>query len=347
MTARSGHSIDHRSDPDVPLLQVRDLSVSFETRSGLLPAVEEVGLDLRPGDILGVVGESGSGKTVTISSLVGLLPASARITSGEVIYQDRNLLALPDRELERIRGEEIAMVFQDPMTSLNPVMRVGKQIAEALRVHGASRRTARRRAVELLDLVGIPSPKERSRQYPHEMSGGMRQRVVIAIAIANRPSVLLADEPTTALDVTIQAQVLDVLAALCRESGTAMLLVTHDLGVIAEMANRVAVMYAGRIVETGTVEAIFRRPRHPYTIGLFTGLPRLDGELGALAPIPGTPPTLAARPSGCAFHPRCFLSEARMPCRQQIPDLVHLGSGRSGACHFISETSREELAPTP
>lgn len=321
-----------------PLLEVRDLSVAFETQGGVLPAVENVRFTLYPGDILGVVGESGSGKTVTVSALVGLLAENARITSGEVIYEGRNLLDLSDAELETIRGEEIAMVFQDPMTSLNPVMRVGRQITEALRIHGASRTGARRRAVELLELVGIPDPRERFRQFPHEMSGGMRQRVVIAIAIANRPSVLVADEPTTALDVTIQAQVLDVLAAGCGAAGSSMILVTHDLGVIAEVANRVAVMYAGRIVETGTVEEIFRRPRHPYTIGLFTSLPRLDSDLGHLAPIPGTPPTLAARPSGCAFHPRCYLSEGRDLCRTRATELVHLESGHSGACHFISET---------
>ena len=321
-----------------PLLEVRDLSVAFKTQGGVLPAIENVGFALYPGDILGVVGESGSGKTVTVTALVGLLAENARITSGEVIYGGRNLVDLSDAELEAIRGEEIAMVFQDPMTSLNPVMRVGRQITEALRIHGASRNGARRRAVELLELVGIPDPRQRFRQFPHEMSGGMRQRVVIAIAIANRPSVLVADEPTTALDVTIQAQVLEVLAAGCGAAGSSMILVTHDLGVIAEVANRVAVMYAGRIVETGTVEEIFRRPRHPYTIGLFTSLPRLDSDLEHLAPIPGTPPTLAARPPGCAFHPRCDLSAGRAQCRSQTTELVHLGSGQSAACHFISET---------
>ena len=330
------------SDPTpiaAPVLEVRGLSVSFQTHSGMLPAVEDVGFALHPGDILGVVGESGSGKTVTVSALVGLLSENARITGGEVMYNGRDLLELSGTELETVRGKEIAMVFQDPMTSLNPVMRVGRQITEALRIHGASRPDARQRALELLELVGIPNPRERFRQFPHEMSGGMRQRVVIAIAIANQPSILIADEPTTALDVTIQAQVLEVLAAGCRDTGASMILVTHDLGVIAEVANRVAVMYAGRIVETGTVEAIFHHPRHPYTIGLFTSLPRLDGDLGHLAPIPGTPPTLAARPSGCAFHPRCSLSNGREQCRTRIADLVDLESGQRGACHFISETS--------
>ena len=335
-------TIGNGSGKAAPLLEVRGLSVGFETQGGVLPAVEDVGFALYPGDILGVVGESGSGKTVTVSALVGLLADNARITSGEVIYGGRNLLDLSAAELETVRGEEIAMVFQDPMTSLNPVMRVGSQIAEALRVHGASRARARHRAVELLELVGIPDPRERFRQFPHEMSGGMRQRVVIAIAIANRPSVLVADEPTTALDVAIQAQVLEVLAAGCGAAGSSMILVTHDLGVIAEVANRVAVMYAGRIVETGTVEEIFGRPRHPYTIGLFTSLPRLDSDLGHLAPIPGTPPTLAARPPGCAFHPRCYLSAGRDLCRSQTTELVHLESGQSGACHFISETAGSE-----
>lgn len=339
MTAHLASGSGPESLSSYPLLEVSGLSVSFVTNSGVLPAVEDVSFALEPGDILGLVGESGSGKTVTVSSLLGLLPGNARITGGEVLYGGRNLLEVADRELENVRGREIAMVFQDPMTSLNPVMRVGHQVVEALRIHGASRRRSRRRALELLELVGIPNPRERFRQYPYELSGGMRQRVVIAIAIANRPAVLIADEPTTALDVTIQAQVLEVLAEGCAAAGASMILVTHDLGVIAEVANRVAVMYAGRIVEAGTVESVFRRPRHPYTIGLFAGLPRLDGELGQLAPIPGTPPTLASRPAGCAFHPRCFLSGEREQCRSRIVPLSPLTSGHSGACHFISETA--------
>ncbi len=322
-----------------PLLEVRNLSISFDTHSGLLPAIEDVSFSLHPGDILGLVGESGSGKTVTVSSLVGLLPDNAKVTRGEILYQGRDLLGVSQRELEDIRGNEIAMVFQDPMTSLNPVMRVGAQIMEALRIHGMSRNDARRRALELLDLVGIPNPCQRYRQFPHEMSGGMRQRVVIAIAIANQPSVLIADEPTTALDVTIQAQVLEVLAAGCGAAGASMILVTHDLGVVAEVVDRVAVMYAGRIVETGSVETIFNHPRHPYTIGLFTSLPRLDGGLEHLQPIPGVPPTLAARPPGCAFHSRCYLSEGREPCRTQIPELHSLQPGHSAACHFLAETT--------
>ncbi|MCE2527750.1 MAG: ABC transporter ATP-binding protein [Actinomycetia bacterium] len=322
-----------------PLLEVRNLSISFETRSGVLPAIEDVSFVLQPGDILGLVGESGSGKTVTVSSLVGLLPDNARIDGGRVLYGGQDLLTLSDEQLEAVRGKEIAMVFQDPMTSLNPVMRVGRQITEALRIHGSTRSDARDRALELLDLVGIPNPRQRFRQYPHELSGGMRQRVVIAVAIANQPSVLIADEPTTALDVTIQAQVLEVLAGGCGAAGASMILVTHDLGVIAEVADRVAVMYGGRIVETGTVETIFHRPRHPYTVGLFTSLPRLDGTLEHLQPIPGVPPTLAARPTGCAFHTRCALSGGRKPCRDQVPELVSLGGGQSGACHFVAETA--------
>ncbi len=332
-------SAHHPSSQDpAPLLEVRNLSISFETHSGVLPAIEDVSFALHPGDILGVVGESGSGKTVTVSSLVGLLPDNAHIDGGRILYRGQDLLTLSDEKLEEIRGKEIAMVFQDPMTSLNPVMRVGHQIAEALRIHGASRSEARERAIELLELVDIPNPRQRYRQFPHELSGGMRQRVVIAVAIANQPSVLIADEPTTALDVTIQAQVLEVLAAGCGAAGASMILVTHDLGVIAEVADRVAVMYAGRIVETGTVETIFHRPRHPYTIGLFTSLPRLDTELEQLQPIPGVPPTLAARPTGCAFHTRCGLSGEREPCRDQVPELISLGDGQSGACHYLAET---------
>ncbi len=322
-----------------PLLEVNNLSISFETYSGVLPAIEDVSFSLYPGDILGVVGESGSGKTVTVSSLVGLLPHNAQINGGRILFQGRDLLGLSDREMEDVRGREIATVFQDPMTSLNPVMRVGHQITEALRIHGASRAQSRQRALELLDLVGIPNPSGRFRQFPHEMSGGMRQRVVIAIAIANQPSVLIADEPTTALDVTIQAQVLEVLAEGCGAAGASMILVTHDLGVVAEVADRVAVMYAGRIVETGTVETIFRRPRHPYTMGLFTSLPRLDGDLEHLKPIPGVPPTLAVRPTGCAFHTRCTLSEGREPCRNQVPELISVGGGQRAACHFLAETA--------
>lgn len=333
-------STHHPSSQDgAPLLKVRNLSISFETHSGVLPAIEDVSFTLQPGEILGVVGESGSGKTVTVSSLVGLLPDNARIESGRVLYRDKNLLTLSDGDLEEVRGKEIAMVFQDPMTSLNPVMRVGRQITEALRIHGASRSDARERAVELLDLVGIPNPRQRFRQFPHELSGGMRQRVVIAVAIANQPSVLIADEPTTALDVTIQAQVLEVLAAGCGATGASMILVTHDLGIIAEVADRVAVMYAGRIIETGRVETIFHQPRHPYTMGLFTSLPRLDGDLENLEPIPGAPPTLAARPAGCAFHTRCGLSEGRVICRDQVPELQSLGADQSGACHFLAETA--------
>ena len=333
-------STHHPSSQDpAPLLEVRNLSISFQTNSGVLPAIEDVSFTLRPGEILGVVGESGSGKTVTVSSLVGLLPDNARIESGRVLYRGKNLLTFSDGDLEEVRGKEIAMVFQDPMTSLNPVMRVGRQITEALRIHGASRSDARERAVELLDLVGIPNPRQRFRQFPHELSGGMRQRVVIAVAIANQPSVLIADEPTTALDVTIQAQVLEVLAAGCGATGASMILVTHDLGVIAEVADRVAVMYGGRIVETGRVETIFHQPRHPYTMGLFTSLPRLDGGLEHLQPIPGVPPTLAARPTGCAFHTRCGLSGGREPCRDQVPELMSLGGGQSGACHFLAETA--------
>ena len=332
------HPIGHPQNK-TPLLEVQNLTISFETPSGVLAAVEDVSFVLHPGDILGVVGESGSGKTVTVSSLVGLLPQNAQINGGRILFKGRDLLGLSERELEKIRGMQIATVFQDPMTSLNPVMRVGHQITEALRVHGSSRSQARQRALELLDLVGIPNPTERYRQFPHEMSGGMRQRVVIAIAIANRPSVLIADEPTTALDVTIQAQVLEVLAQGCGEAGASMILVTHDLGVVAEVADRVAVMYAGRIVETGTVETIFRSPRHPYTMGLFTSLPRLDGDLEHLRPIPGVPPTLAARPTGCAFHTRCGLYAGREPCHMQVPELISLGGGQHGACHFLPETA--------
>ncbi|MGH3918176.1 MAG: ABC transporter ATP-binding protein [Pseudonocardiaceae bacterium] len=319
------------------VLDVADLRVEFRTDEGRVQAVRGVSFELRRGEVLGIVGESGSGKSVTSLAVMGLLPGPAR-ASGSVRLRGRSgdteLLGASDKELSRVRGQEIAMIFQDPMTSLNPVYPVGYQIAEAIRAHrDVTRDAARKQALELLDLVSIPDPSERARSYPHELSGGMRQRVVIAIAMANRPEVIIADEPTTALDVTVQAQILEALHTAKVETGAAMLLITHDLGVIAGQADRVLVMYAGRVVEAGTVEEIFYVPRMPYTLGLLGSLPRQDVRTERLHPISGAPPSAINMPPGCPFVPRCPLAAA--VCETDEPPLA--GSGTAGhlsACHF-------------
>ncbi len=323
-----------------PILSVRDLVVEFGSGPAALRAVDGVSFDLYPGETLGIVGESGSGKSVTVMSMLGLLARPAgRVQSGSVIFDGEDLLRMPRRRLRRVRGGEIGMVFQDPMTSLNPVMRVGQQITETLREHQPSMRAdqARSRAIELLSTVGVPNPEVRIQQYPHEYSGGMRQRALIALAMANTPRVLIADEPTTALDVTIQAQVLDALELAQRETGAARIIITHDLGVIAEIADRVVVMYAGRAVESGDVQTIFSAPRHPYTLGLLTSLPRLQSDADRLTPIPGQPPSPRSLPGGCAFHPRCALTAGRERCTTDRPELEPSDSGTLSACHFSSE----------
>lgn len=324
-----------------PLLSIRDLAVEFRTRDGNVAAVDGVSYDVYPGETLGIVGESGSGKSVSMMSLLRLLPEPpARITSGAAFFKGQDLLALSKKELRSIRGKDVALVFQDPMTSLNPVLKVGEQIAEAVRAHGVTSRgeATRERAVELLDLVGVPQPQRRYQQYPHEYSGGMRQRAMIAMAIANQPSLLIADEPTTALDVTIQAQILEVLKAAQRETRAGVILITHDLGLIAEMADRVIVMYAGHVVETGDVETIFRNPRHPYTLGLMRSLPQMGADEKWLKPIPGNPPNLLNVPPGCPFHPRCELSQEREICRTALPPLEAADAAEhSSACHFKHE----------
>ncbi|MEV0191482.1 ABC transporter ATP-binding protein [Kitasatospora purpeofusca] len=313
-----------------PLLRVRDLRVEFTGPRGAdpVPAVRGVDLTLHRGETLGIVGESGSGKSVTALAVLGLLPGTARVR-GSVRLDDRELIGLPGRELAAVRGRRIAMVFQDPLSAFTPVYRIGDQLVEALRIHrpGLDRAAARKRAAELLDLVGIPAPDRALDSFPHEFSGGMRQRAMIAMAVANDPDVLLADEPTTALDVTIQAQVLDVLRTARRETGAALVLVSHDLGVIAGMADRVAVMYAGRVVETAGVDELFAAPRHPYTLGLVGAVPRLDGNRGPLVPIPGTPAPMAELPPGCPFAARCPLVEDR--CRTTEPPLT--GDAASGS----------------
>ncbi|MCW3818899.1 ABC transporter ATP-binding protein [Micromonospora sp. DR5-3] len=328
------------------LLSVADLTVEFATEDGVVHAVNGVSFDVAAGEILAIVGESGSGKSVTAMSLLGLLPQPpARVLSGRAIFRSRDLMAMSGRELRAVRGNDIAMIFQDPMTALNPLHRVGRQIAETILLHNRCRAAvAHARAVDLLRLVGVSQPEVRARQYPHEFSGGMRQRVMIAMAIANDPSLLIADEPTTALDVTIQAQVLSLLQAAQRETGAATILITHDLGVVAEMAERVLVMYAGGIVEHADVRRLFREPRHPYTVGLLHSIPRLDADVQQLDPIPGAPPNLLAQPSGCPFVPRCALSRGREVCLTERPALVDLGDGRASACHFHDELAKDKGA---
>jgi oligopeptide/dipeptide ABC transporter ATP-binding protein len=297
---------EHGTPPAETLLEVRGLRTSFRTRSGLVRAVTGVDFTVARGEVLGLVGESGCGKSVTSLSILGLVGAPGRVEAGEVIFDGRDLLALSTRELRSVRGDRIAMIFQQPQSSLNPVMRVGDQIGEVLEVHRSMKRGAsRKRALELMRLVGIPDPGRRLEAYPHEMSGGMAQRVMIAMALACEPELLIADEPTTALDVTIQAQILDLMRHLQRETGTAIVLITHDLGVVAEMCDRVAVMYAGEIVEQTDVRTLFASPKHPYTQGLIGAVP-VPGEIrDALATIPGSVPNLIELPPGCRFAPRC------------------------------------------
>jgi oligopeptide/dipeptide ABC transporter ATP-binding protein len=322
-----------------PILAIEDLVVEFKTEDGIVHAVDGVSYELFPGEILGIVGESGSGKSVSTLALLGLIPMPpGRIAGGTAMFKGRDLLRLKKRELRKVRGNEVAMVFQDPMTSLNPVLTVGRQLGEAIKTHYPDKKEAevKQRVIELLDLVGVPNPETRYKQFPHEFSGGMRQRAMIAMGIANSPSLLIADEPTTALDVTIQAQVLEVLKRVQHETDAATILITHDLGIVAEMCDRVLVMYAGHIVESGTVEAIFRSPRHPYTIGLMNSLPKLTEDEEWLEPITGAPPSLINLPPGCPFHPRCFLARER--CRQENPPLAPVeGSAHQSACHFSEE----------
>jgi oligopeptide/dipeptide ABC transporter ATP-binding protein len=316
------------------VLDVDDLTVSFPTEDGLVQAVRGVSYQLRRGESLGVVGESGSGKSVASLAIMGLLPKTARI-SGSARVLGQEMLGLDDAAISAIRGRNISMIFQDPLVSLTPVYTVGKQLAEAVHAHrDVSREDAHRRAVELLDIVGIPNPAQRVHAYPHELSGGMRQRVVIAIAMANDPDVIIADEPTTALDVTVQAQVLAALETARRETGAAMILITHDLGIVAGHVDRVCVMYAGKLVESGSVDDVFYAPRMPYTLGLLGSLPRIDEERHhRLTPILGTPPSLVHLPPGCPFAPRCPM--AQRLCREQEPDLLSVGTaGHRAACHF-------------
>jgi len=320
-----------------PLLEVQDLHVEFRSRERTVHAVNGVSYQLGKGETLAILGESGSGKTVSAMAVMGLLEIPpARIVAGEVRYGGKDLLRISERERRAIRGKRIAMIFQDALSALNPVLPVGFQIGERLRAsEGLSRQAARRRAFELMNQVRIPAAATRMDDYPHQFSGGMRQRVMIAMALALSPEILIADEPTTALDVTVQAQIMRLLAELQAELGMALMLITHDLGVVASVADRIAVMYAGRIVETGPVEAIYETPSHPYTKGLLESLPQSSRRRGLLTPIAGAPPSLVAIPSGCAFHPRCPLVRDR--CHRETPELAEVGGGQWSACHYWEE----------
>ncbi len=303
-------------------LSVKDLSVSFPTDDGVVTAVRGISFELHAGEVLGVVGESGSGKSVSSMAIMGLLPSNAKIT-GSVRFGDAEIVGMKERGLRRLRGQGIAMIFQDPMTSLNPVHTIGKQLGEAYKAHHkVSKAAIKARVLEVLETVGIPQPERRAKQYPHEFSGGMRQRVMIAMAVINDPKIIIADEPTTALDVTVQAQILDTLETLKRETSAAIIMITHDLGVIAGIADRVQVMYAGTMVETGAVQEVFKTPRMPYTVGLLSSIPRADAVGGRLVPIKGTPPSLVNMPPGCPFSPRCPLVTA--DCLKQEPAPVQV-----------------------
>ncbi|TWV46566.1 ABC transporter ATP-binding protein [Streptomyces misionensis] len=319
------------------LLEVRDLHVEFRTRDGIARAVDGVSYAVDAGQTLAVLGESGSGKSVTAQAVMGILDTPpGRITGGEILFQGRDLLGLREEERRRLRGDKMAMIFQDALSALNPVLPVGDQLGELFVVHrGASRREARARAVELMDRVRIPGAAQRVRDYPHQFSGGMRQRIMIAAALALEPALVIADEPTTALDVTVQAQVMDLLAELQREYRMGLVLITHDLGVVADVADRIAVMYAGRIVESAPVHDIYKAPAHPYTRGLLDSIPRLDLKGRELYAIKGLPPNLTRVPPGCAFHPRCPM--ARDVCRTEVPPLYEVSEARGSACHFWRE----------
>ncbi|MGY1720035.1 MULTISPECIES: ABC transporter ATP-binding protein [unclassified Blastococcus] len=328
-----------------PVLEVDDLRVEFRTESGVVNAVNGVSYTVSEGETLAILGESGSGKSVSAQAIMGILDSPpAEVTSGRIVFQGRDLLTLPEEEQRKVRGPGISMIFQDALSSLNPVYSVGFQIGEMFRAHrGTSRKEAKEHAVELMERVRIPAARQRVNDYPHQFSGGMRQRVMIAMALALDPRILIADEPTTALDVTVQAQVMDLLKDLQRDTGMGLILITHDLGVVNEVADNVAVMYAGRIVERGTVDEVFGNPAHPYTDGLMRSIPQVEVKGGRLQPIGGQPPNLAAIPSGCPFHPRCpkrrtgAEAAAGRDCVADAPPLRLVVPGREAACHYSEE----------
>ena len=327
------------------LLEVRDLRTHFRTDDGVVKAVDGVSFQVEKGKTLGIVGESGSGKSVTCLTIMGLNAKRNTMTSGEALFNGENLIGMSSKQLREIRGNDIAMIFQDPMTSLNPVHSVGKQLVEAIQLHqDISKRKAKARALELLNAVAIPRADRRIDDYPHQFSGGMRQRVMIAMALVNDPDLLIADEPTTALDVTTQAQILELMHRLQQEFGSAIIMITHDLGVIAEIADEVVVMYAARVAEKGTVDQLFKRPHHPYTWGLLGSLPRLDADTERLVQIQGQPPSLLNPPKGCRFNPRC--PYVMNVCKQEEPELRPVGdeSEHLQACHLDEETKDREAA---
>jgi oligopeptide transport system ATP-binding protein len=326
-----------------PLLELRDLKTHFKTDDGIVRAVDGVSYSLMPGESLGVVGESGSGKSVTQISVLGLIPKPQGIVTGEILFKGENLLKRTDAELRAIRGNQISMIWQDPMTSLNPFLKVSRQLTEPLQIHqGLNKADARAKAIKMLEKVGIPGPAERFDQYPHQFSGGMRQRVMIAMALLCEPQLLIADEPTTALDVTIQAQILELMKGLREDFGTGMILITHDLGVVAGMADRIVVMYAGRVVEEAQSKDLFERPAHPYTVGLLKSVPRLDrGRADKLIPIEGRPPDVSKPIAGCAFAARCPWAEDR--CTKSWPEAVEIGPRRRVHCFRAHEVFGAEL----
>jgi len=330
-------AVDARTTSGGHLLEVDGLSVEFRTEYGVVHAVNEVNWHLDKGETLAILGESGSGKSVSAQAIMGIIDTPpGYITQGQIRYQGRDMLSMSDEDQRKLRGPDIAIVFQDALSALNPVFTVGAQIAEMFKVHrGMSKKDGMIRAAELMDRVRIPNARGRVKDYPHQFSGGMRQRVMMAMALSLDPSVLIADEPTTALDVTVQAQIMDLLMELQSETGMGVVLITHDLGVVGEVADRIAVMYAGRIVETGTVYEVFGDPAHPYTVGLMNSVPRVDQRGQRLSPITGSPPNLANIPSGCPFHPRC--PRAEEVCSQERPPLRPVVAGRLSACHFSEE----------
>jgi peptide/nickel transport system ATP-binding protein len=333
---------DTNARPDLarkPLLEVRNLVVEFPTRRGTLTAVDDISFEIGEGEVLGVVGESGAGKSLTGSAVIGLLEPPGRIAGGEILLNGRRIDNLPYREMRRVRGREIGMVFQDPLTSLNPLYTVGRQLVETIQTHtDRTEHEARERAIELLSEVGIPAPERRIDQYPHQFSGGMRQRVVIALALCVNPKLVIADEPTTALDVSIQAQIIKLLKRLCSEHGAAVMLITHDMGVIAETADRVAVMYAGRIAEVGPVQQVVQNAKHPYTHGLMGSIPMIGHDTDRLTQIEGSMPRLTEIPPGCAFNPRCPHAFDR--CRVERPELLSVEDSRVACWLFDEEGNR-------